>query len=384
MSDKKQYKPSKPLSLDQALAQMAAIKPNPLENEVRINKDVGCMHHDMSYIDGSGKQFSYNVELPIRPSSAIIATTDAKTLKWSLFMCVDFFEAWPVRDEEGEKMMRFFEQSHQNYCSEMEKSELLEIKKKLLKGTKQYDPKENKELADADKAMKLISMASRVKSPILWPEIKEGEPNAGDIDKSRSPYFILKIWEEEKKKDQVFGAKDLVVNGGRQKIHGTIYDRTENLKASACKTEEEFTRLLYHKGSAKQGAEMFTLDVLVTLMPMTAYFPMEKKADCQFKHQMIIACGKHASSGNFGLSPEQEKTLMSKVMTYHARRGIESPTETIESNKSPKTVHGQGPSAGAATSDPGNMLTTEEEREKADYDRAVEEAQRFLPGNTGS
>jgi hypothetical protein len=381
MFEKKKYNPTKILTLDQALTLRHCFKPTPLESDVRVNKVGGGMHHDMSFIDASGKQYTSNVELPIRPSTAIIVKPDEKTGKWAMFMLVDIFENWPERDAEGEKLMQFLELNCTNYCEDMERPEMLEIKKKLLKGTKQYDFKDNKELRNDTHAMKTITMASRVKSPVLWPEIKEGEPNAGEIDKTKSPFFKLKIWEEEEKKEKPFGPNDLVVNGGRQKIHGSVYNRTENMKAPQCKTEADISPLFYFKGSAKNGAEMFRLDVLIKLMPATIYFPAEKKADVQFKHHMIVACGKHIVTGNFGLSAEEERGLMNKVMTYHARRGLDqlpSSTDSGDSHKRAKTEEGQTAYSGDKTDAGGAMLTPEEELARALYERDLAEAQSQL------
>ena len=319
--DKKEYKPAKYLDVKEALGQMTHIKPASLESEVRVKKDVGCMHHDLELIDPVGKKpHQHFVKSPIRPASAIIVTTDAKTKKWSFCIYFKFFRNWPVRDAEGEDLMSYVKQSYEKYCVSLDSAELLELKKKIMKGTKQYD---QKEIKDVNEAMAKISTASRLKDPILIPvydDDYEVVALRGQENPNESPYCIIKMWERDMREGESPSPDDLILNGGRQKMITKVYDRTTNFHTKAAKTEEEFGQVSYHKGSSKNGKQFFTLEVQLTLMGMTAYFPMEKRGDCQFKCSIFNATKKITFESNFGMSAESEQALLQDMLAYDSKQ----------------------------------------------------------------
>jgi hypothetical protein len=321
-SEKKNYKPAKCMDLKEALAQLEHVQANPAEHELHINKDAGCIHHETQYHDpqSGGKPHQQFVKFPIMHSSSIICTTDDKTKRQSFFMKVDLYKDWPKRDANGDMVRDYLERTHARYCESLDSAELLVIKKKIFARTRQYDTKEQK---DADEAMRQISTRSRTKSPILEPEFPERHERAGQVDESRSPYFTLKLWEkggDEKATDEPVAAGTLVVNGGRQKILTKIYDRTVNFHTDVITAEEALANLVYYKGTAKQGAQMFNLNIQPTIMSMTQYWPVEKKGDSQFKCSMLNVTKKLPMTRSFGMSAEDEQALMADMMAYDADR----------------------------------------------------------------
>lgn len=344
-TEKKDYKPRKDFA-DAAthVKQLEHIVPNPLEHEVRTHKTVGCMHHDMVWLDPANKKaHQYFTKAPILASSAIVCTTDEKTRKWSLCLYVDFFRNWPERDPEGQALLDSVEGDFARYCAAMDTPEYLELKKKLLKGTKQYEAKAYKTI---DEAMQRITMESRLKSPVLWAEYGDDHAQAGQVDKSKSPYFIMKLWETELKGEA--GEADLIVNLAAcpQKIFTKIYDRTVNFHAPVVSTEEAFANLVYHKGSTKLGKQMFRLNIQPCVMSMTAYFPMEKRGDCQYKCSLLNATKKIPVASNYGMSATEEEKLMADMMAFEAATGLhQGATGDGPGKRALNTEHGEGPEA---------------------------------------
>jgi hypothetical protein len=320
-AEKKDYKPSKYLDLSTFNAEIERMGGNTVDHELHINKDVGCMHHETVWNDQkTGKPHQYYVSFPILPSSAIICTTDAKTKKQSLCLYVDIYRNWPTKDANGDAVMQFLVGSHKRYCESLDSPEMLEIKKKILARTKQYDTKEMK---DANEAMRQINALSRTKSPVLYPEFDEKHEKFGQVDESKSPYFILKIWENELKGKPVDG--DLIINNGTQKVFTKIYDHTKgNFHTEACTTEEEASNVIYHKGGTKMGESLFRLEVKAIVMGLTQYFPMEKKGDSQFKCSRLNVTKKIPVGNSYAMTAEEQQALMNEMLELEGAKDFSS------------------------------------------------------------
>jgi hypothetical protein len=165
-------------------------------------------------------------------------------------------------------------------------------------------------------------MASRLKSPVLYPEFGDDHERVGQVDESKSPYIIMKLWETELK--GAAGENDLIVNSPAcpQKIFTKIYDRTVKFHVEACQTEEAFSNVVYHKGSSKLGKSLFRLNIQPTLMAPTAYFPMEKKGDMQFKCSRLNVTKKLPVASNYGMSADEEERLMAEMMAFENKDAV--------------------------------------------------------------
>jgi hypothetical protein len=344
-TQKKNKRPTKYLDMAGALKVAAQMGPNPNEHELHINPSVGCVHHETQLNDAmSGKAHDTVTKTPILPSSAIICTTDELTKKQSFCLYVEIYGNWPRgrkpgEDPVGDDVRAFLTSQWEAYTHAMDTPDFSALKKKLFIKTKQGD------------AVK-VPCGERVKDPVQWPIFGDDHERAGEVDDSKSPFFIVKLWETELKNGQEPSPDDLVVNGGRQKVFTKIYDRTENFNAPVIKDEKALSNVVYYKGSYKQGARQFRLNVQLSLMNGTVYYAVEKRGDIQLKASIINVTKKTIVENNYDMTEADVQDLMLQAMAaeeYYRKAqpdGIEHADGDTEEGKDKRAVesdHSAGP-----------------------------------------
>lgn len=300
--------------------------------DIMENTTRKTIHHDFTIVDPIHKNCDMVTLLPQLMSGHIACRKDDKSPKLSWYTALEIYGNWPLgkkrgEDPIGDQLMDFFNLLHERYIEELASKDFDTLRKKIcmLRGLPNSTPAKD-----------------LVKHPVRRDVFRDGD-NMGEIDPSKSPNVSLIPWYMDADPDNL-NPDDFNVNNGLQKILCSIIDkRTDFYNEKAVKDEKFFNdEFVYIAKDYMSGKYPFRLRSSMELITPKVYFDTKGPGNFQFKISKMRIYRKYASSGQRGLTEEQQMKMIKETEAADRHFGHKRLLDAISNDNGTNNSGGDG------------------------------------------